>query len=108
VVLVEFADFIDDGLRDRGMVVAFPYPAPVLAVGDEARHFLRALDLRASARLNFLATDMGTPTFLANDLECAAAAMSLRCEGDLLGIGFLGGEGEFEPCGVCELEDGVE
>jgi hypothetical protein len=36
--------------------------------------------------LNFLATDMGMPTFLANAAECAAAAIVLRCLGDLLGI----------------------
>jgi hypothetical protein len=38
--------------------------------------------------LNSLATDMGTPTFLANAGECAAAAIILRCLGDLLGTGF--------------------
>jgi hypothetical protein len=36
--------------------------------------------------LNFLATFMGTPTFLAKEREWAAAAMRRRWAGDLLGI----------------------
>lgn len=39
-----------------------------------------------SALLNSLATFIGMPTFLANSLECAAAAMRRACFADLLGI----------------------
>jgi hypothetical protein len=89
VFFVEFADLLDDGLWDRGIVVCFPHAAAVLAVGRELSH-LRFLPFAfTSARLNFFATDMGTPTFFAKLWECAAAAMRRRWAGDLLGITWL-------------------
>jgi len=74
---VEVADGCDDFVRDRGIVVCLPDALAVLVDGDEARHFRRAF-LRVSARLNFFATDIGTPTFFANFAECAAAAIKRR------------------------------
>ena len=84
VLFVEFSDSGDGFVRDRGIVVGLADSPAVLVVGDEGDHFLRLA--RMSARTNFLATFMGTPTFFANFLEWAAARINLACAGDLLGI----------------------
>jgi hypothetical protein len=86
VLFVELSDLLDDFVGDRGIVVCFADAAAVLTVGREFGH-LRFLPFAfTSARLNFLATDMGTPTFLAKLRLWAAAAMRRRWAGDLLGI----------------------
>jgi hypothetical protein len=67
-VFVEHADEGDGFVRDRGIVVRLADAAAVVVVGDEGGHFFRLPFARTSARLNFFATFMGTPTFLAKAL----------------------------------------
>ena len=51
----------------------------------------------ASAWLNSLATETGTPTFLANFGSWAAPAIILAWEGDLLGMDYLNHRFGLEP-----------